>query len=73
MKKLNAPTIRRLSVESETHPATVVRFLAGKSVRALSRQRLERAALKLGLGLSELTGRGRANSSEFQGREDMLA
>jgi DNA-binding LacI/PurR family transcriptional regulator len=40
---------RRIAVLAEVDPATVAKFLAGGSVRPLSRMRIERAMVKLGL------------------------
>jgi hypothetical protein len=48
---IEAPDRRRLAVVAEVHDQTLVRFLRGDTVRALSRQRIERAAAALGLPL----------------------
>jgi hypothetical protein len=47
--KADAPTLRRVAVESSTDPRTVAAFLAGRDVRPLSRERIERALKKLGM------------------------
>ncbi len=43
---------RRIAVLAEVDPATVAKFLAGGSVRPLSRMRIERAMGKLGLRIA---------------------
>jgi hypothetical protein len=45
----SAHDLRRLAVEAEVDPRTATRWLAGLSVAAMCKTRLERAALKLGM------------------------
>ena len=48
---LQAHELRRVAVEGEVAPGTVARYLAGLPIRGLSRTRIERALLKLGIGV----------------------
>jgi hypothetical protein len=41
--RLEAHEVRRLAVAAEVDPRTVIRYLAGKTIKPMSRVRIERA------------------------------
>ena len=45
----SAHDVRRLSVEGEVHPRTVLRAYSGEPIRSLCAARIERAAAALGI------------------------
>jgi hypothetical protein len=61
---LEPPDRLRLAVEAGVHPDSLRRFLRGKPVRTLTRRRIEGAAKKLGLALSEHTAPERSFPGE---------
>jgi hypothetical protein len=66
---IEAPDRRRLALEAEVHEQTLVRFLNGYPVRALSRRRILRAAAMLEIALPNTKASAPANSQSEREEE----